>query len=204
MMNLDLVDNGVVENKLENLMGDSDSQGSKESLRKMSSIDFSYQFNAARDYQKVEKVIFSILSDISKENYKKSKNIGLIIVLGTFDKSDDHHVSGMRQIGVNPIQKYMNLCDDTFSKDIFSLFREGSDGAIIVNRNGQIIGSKVYLVVDDSSLDVPDGCGTRHISAASFSTREDIIAVFTLSEESFVVRTWKNGTFVEQFDPSDE
>jgi len=172
--------------------------------RKISSIDFSYQFNAARDFQKVEKSIFTLLSQISRNNFNENRNIGLIIVLGVFDKSDDHMVPGMRQIGVNPIQKYINICEDAFTKDVFSMLNEGADGAIIVNRNGQIIGSKIYLVVDDSSLDVPDGCGTRHISAASFSTREDIIAVFTLSEETAVVRTWKNGTFVEQFDPSDE
>ena len=186
-----------------NMSGETDSQ-SKDTVRKISHIDFSYQFNAAKDYKKVEKKIFTLLCEISKETYKKQKNTGLIIVLGTFDKSDDHIVSGMRQIGINPVQKYLNICEDAFTKDIFSMLREGSDGAIIVNRNGQIIGSKIYLVVDDSSLEVPDGCGTRHISAASFSTRDDILAVFTLSEESFVVRTWKNGTFVEQFDPSDE
>lgn len=178
--------------------------GKAEFVRKVSSVDFSYQFNAARDFQKVEKSIFTLLSEISRKNFKEKRSIGLIIVLGVFDKSDDHLVPGMRQIGVNPIQKYINICEDVFTKDIFTMLNEGADGAIIVNRNGQVIGSKIYLVVDDSSLDVPDGCGTRHISAASFSTRDDIIAVFTLSEETSVVRTWKNGTFVEQFDPSDE
>ena len=178
--------------------------GKAEVARKVSSVDFSYQFNAARDFVKVEKSIFTILSEISRKNFKEKRSIGLIIVLGVFDKSDDHMVSGMRQIGVNPVQKYINICEDAFTKDIFSMLNEGADGAIVINRNGQVIGSKVYLVVDDSSLDVPDGCGTRHISAASFSTRDDIIAVFTLSEETSVVRTWKNGTFVEQFDPSDE
>lgn len=193
-----------MEKKEENVMTQEDPRLVGDAPKRMSSIDFSYQFNSARDHKSLEKVIFSILCEISKENFKKSKNIGLIIVLGIFDKSDDHHVSGMRQIGVNPIQKYLNLCEESFSRDIHSLFREGADGAIIVNRDGQVIGSKVYLVVDDSSLDVPDGCGTRHISAASFSTRNDIVAVFTLSEESGVVRTWKNGSYQEQFDPSDE
>ena len=173
-------------------------------VRRVSNVDFSYQFNAARDFQKVEKSIFTLLCEISRKNFKEKRSIGLIIVMGIFDKSDDHLVTGMRQIGVNPIQKYINICEDVFTKDVFAMLNEGADGAIIVNSNGQIIGSKIYLVVDDSSLDVPDGCGTRHISAASFSTRDDIIAVFTLSEETSVVRTWKNGTFVEQFDPSDE
>ena len=52
--------------------------------------------------------------------------------------------------------------------------------------------------------DIPDGSGTRHISAASFSTKEDVRAVFTLSEETSIVRVWKNGVFVEQFSPNEE
>jgi DNA integrity scanning protein DisA with diadenylate cyclase activity len=171
--------------------------------RKASSADFSFQFNAAREYLKVEKKIFGVLCTISKENRKQSK-LGILVVLGVFDSVNDHVISGMRQIGINPIQKYINICDESFKKDIATIFREGADGAIIINRNGQIIGTRVYLVVDDSSLDVPDGCGTRHISAASFSTRDDVIAAFTLSEESSIVRNWKNGAFVEQYNPDDE
>ena len=91
-----------------NMSGEADSHN-KEVVRKVSHIDFSYQFNAARDYQKVEKKIFTLLCEISKETYKKQKNTGLIIVLGTFDKSDDHIVYGMRQIGINPVQKYLNI-----------------------------------------------------------------------------------------------
>lgn len=175
-----------------------------ENHKKASASDFSFQFNAAREYLKVEKKIFGVLCSISKENNAKATSLGILVVLGTFDSVDDHIISGMRQIGVNPIQKYINICDESFKKDVAAIFREGADGAIIINRNGQIIGTRVYLVVDDSSLDVPDGCGTRHISAASFSTREDVIAAFTLSEESSIVRNWKNGSFVEQFNPEDE
>lgn len=185
-------------------MNQEKNQSAEEATRKVSSADFSYQFNAAREYRKVEKKIYSLLCDISKESLQSNKKIGLIIVMGLFDKAESHIVYGMRQIGINPIQKYINIGEEPFAKDVLSLFREGADGAIVVNKDGQIIGSKIYLVVDDSSLDVPDGCGTRHISAASFSTRDDILAVFTLSEENSVVRTWKNGSFVEQFDPSDE
>jgi len=186
------------------MSGDVKLQSPADLVRRVSFTDFSYQFNAARDYQKVEKKIFGFLCDISKENVKTNKSLGILVVLGVFDNAEHYIVNGMRQIGVNPIQKYMNVCEEIFVKDVSSLIREGADGAIIVNRNGQIIGSRIYLVVDDSSLDVPDGCGTRHISAASFSTRADISAVFTLSEETSVVRTWKNGAFVEQFNPADE
>ena len=175
-----------------------------ETGRKTTSADFSFQFSAAREYQKVEKKIFHILCEISKENKKRDTKLGILVVFGVFDTSKEYVVSGMRQIGINPIQKYIDISSSSFKDDISNLFRDGSDGAIVINRNGQIIGSKVYLIVDNPSLEVPDGCGTRHISAASFSERDDVIAVFTLSEETSVVRTWKGGSFTDQFDPEDE
>ena len=175
-----------------------------EAARRTTSADFSFQFSAAREHQKVEKKIFNILCEISKENKDRQKKLGILVVFGIFDVAKDYSVSGMRQIGINPIQKYIDISSTSFKKDIQALFREEADGAIVINRNGQIIGSKVYLIVDNPALEVPDGCGTRHISAASFSIRDDVIAVFTLSEETSVVRTWKDGAFVDQYNPEDE
>ena len=172
-------------------------QVAADAARKVTSADFSFQFSAAREHQKVEKKVFNILCEISKEDKKRSTKLGILVVFGIFDTSKEYVVSGMRQIGINP-------SSPSFKDDVSDLFRDGSDGAIVINRNGQIIGSKVYLIVDNPSLEVPDGCGTRHISAASFSERDDVIAVFTLSEETSVVRTWKDGSFTDQFDPEDE
>ncbi len=110
----------------------------------------------------------------------------------------------MRQLGTNQIQKYINIAFGQFESDVCKLFEEGSDGAIIINQSGQIIGSKVYLTVDQPSLDIPEGTGTRHISAASFSMRPDVEAVFTLSEETLTVRQWRDGHFTDQFDPEEK
>jgi len=190
---------------LENKMTKEDVQAVKaEATRRTTSADFSFQFSAAREHQKVEKKIFSILCEISKENKERQKQLGILVVFGVFDTAKDYIVSGMRQIGINPIQKYIDISSTSSKSDIQSMFREEADGAIVVNRNGQLIGSRVYLIVDNPALEVPDGCGTRHISAASFSTRDDVIAVFTLSEETSVVRTWKSGEFVDQYNPEDE
>ena len=172
--------------------------------KRVTSTDFSFQFSAAREHQKVGKKIFSILCEISKENKDRQKKLGILVVLGVFDTAKDYIVSGMRQIGINPIQKYIDISSTSSKKSVETLFREDADGAIVVNRNGQIIGSRVYLLVDNPALEVPEGCGTRHISAASFSTRDDVIAVFTLSEETSIVRTWKDGEFVDQYNPEDE
>lgn len=179
-------------------------QSAGDAARRITTADFSFQFSAAREHQKVEKKIFNILCEISKENKEKATRLGILVVFGVFDVAKDCIVSGMRQIGINPIQKYIDISSTSFKKDIAELFRDGADGAIVINRNGQIIGSKVYLIVDNPSLEVPEGCGTRHISAASFSERDDVIAVFTLSEETSVVRTWKGGSFVDQYNPEDE
>jgi DNA integrity scanning protein DisA with diadenylate cyclase activity len=167
------------------------------------STDFSFQFNIAREHQKVEKKIFGLLCDISERFFVETKKIGVLVVLGVFDTPKDFVISGMRQIGVNPIQKYLNVATAQTSDDVKALFEDGSDGAIVVNRNGQIIGGKIYLTVDSPSSEVPEGCGTRHISAASFSQREDVISVFTLSEETYVVRAWKDGEYVDQFSPEE-
>jgi DNA integrity scanning protein DisA with diadenylate cyclase activity len=171
---------------------------------KISSVDFSFQFSSARESQKVEKKIYNNLMEISKSCYKTARGIGCIIVYGNFDVYRDHIIPGMRQIGINPIQKYVNIAIGSFEKDFISMVKDNQDGSIIINRDGQILGSKIYLTVDNPILDVPEGCGTRHITAASFSTRKDVMSVFTLSEETSLVRIWKDGQISEQYNPETE
>jgi DNA integrity scanning protein DisA with diadenylate cyclase activity len=164
------------------------------------SIDFSYQLNIGRE--KVEKKIFAYLCDISLRLYKSGKKTGTLIVLGCFDS--EANVFGLRQLGNKKVEKYINVAFGQFETEIVKLFESGDDGAIIVNQNGQILGTETYLMVDNPSLDIPEGAGTRHISAASFSTREDVLSTFTLSEETLAVRMWKDGHFVEQYRPDEE
>lgn len=164
------------------------------------SVDFSYQLNIGRE--KVEKKIFAYLCDISARLYKDKKRVGTLIVLGCFDS--ETNVFGLRQLGTKKVDKYINVAFGQFEVEIIKLFDSGDDGAIIINQNGQILGTEIYLMVDNPSLDIPEGAGTRHISAASFSTREDVLSTFTLSEESLAVRMWKDGQFVEQYRPDEE
>lgn len=160
-------------------------------------VDFSYQFNVIRE--KVEKKIFSLMCDISKKLLKEKKSIGILVVLGTFGVTTE----GMRLFGKQSIEKYINVIYPSSEADISKLFESGDDGAIIINRGGEVLGSGIYLMVDDPTLDIPEGTGTRHISAASFSQREDVLASFTLSEETLSVRLWKNGSLNEHFNPEE-
>lgn len=162
-------------------------------------VDFSYQFNIGRE--KAEKKIFQFLCQIANDLYQQKKNIGALIVLGCFDSSP--FVDGMRQLGNKKIEKYLNVAFGQFEAEVIKLFQADEDGAIVVNQNGQILGTGIYLTVDNPSLDIPEGAGTRHISAASFSAREDVLATFTLSEETLTVRMWKDGQFTEQYRPEE-
>ena len=67
------------------------------------SVDFGFQFSAEREYNKVEKKIFTQMSKISDHCFNIKKNMGMIVVLGTFDNNENHIVYGMRQIGINPM-----------------------------------------------------------------------------------------------------
>jgi DNA integrity scanning protein DisA with diadenylate cyclase activity len=175
-----------------------------EELSTVPSADFSYQFSAQREYLKIEKKIFHVLTEISNKYFLEKKSSGALIVYGNFYLNENHIIEGMRQIGVNPIQKFLSFGYANFENEITSLLEENNDGAFIVNKDGQILGAKIYLSVDHPSLEVPEGCGTRHITAASFSKRKNILSVFTLSEENLSVRKWKDGVFVDQFFPSEK
>ena len=168
------------------------------------SSDFSFQFSAEKEYLKIEKRIFDILKKISQEHFIKKKSTGCLIVYGNFYLNENHIVEGMRQIGVSPIQKFLSFGYSNFEDEIVKMLKKNYDGAFVVNLTGQILGAKVYLSVDYPSLEVPDGSGTRHITAASFSKRKNIIGVYTLSEENLSVRKWKDGSFVDQFFPEIE
>src|SRR3990167_2341966 len=163
-------------------------------------VDFSYQLNFGRE--KVEKRIFNYLCEVSKKFHQQEKSVGALIVVGCFDT--EALVQGMRQFRNTKIEKYINVAFGQFELEVIKLFETGEDGAIVINQNGQVLGTGIYLIVDNPLLAVPEGVGTRHLTAASFSTRPDVLSVFTLSEETLIVRMWKDGHFTEQYNPADE
>jgi DNA integrity scanning protein DisA with diadenylate cyclase activity len=161
-------------------------------------VDFSYQFNMIRE--KTEKKIFSFLCDVSKRLFKEQRRIGVLVVLGRFDNAAE----GMRFFGKHKIEKYTNVLFQNYEAEVMRIFESGDDGAIIINQGGELLGTGVYLVVENPNLEIPEGTGTRHISAASFSEREDVLATFTLSEETLSVRLWKNGALAEHYNPEED
>lgn len=167
-------------------------------------VDFSMQFGFAKTSEKAEKVIFDTLRSLADAvATKELKPLGAIVVFGDFEKHGPV-VHGMVQMKPkqNPIES-LELVSQNHGV-IERLSRPPFDGAIVVDRTGQIIGAGIYLVVDNPLIDTPEDCGTRHKAAASFSKRKDVISVLTLSEETNAVRIWKDGKPVKTYRFSDE
>jgi DNA integrity scanning protein DisA with diadenylate cyclase activity len=108
----------------------------------------------------------------------------------------------MRSLTKEKIDLYLNINFSQFKDEVMKILESGNDGAILINQDGQILAERVYLTVNDPGVEIPEGTGTRHISACSFSTRNDVLATFTLSEETLTVRIWKDGVYTEQYNPN--
>ena len=157
-------------------------------------MDFSMQLSLNKGSERVEQDIFDCLKLIADQVETGScEPLGALIVLGDFEKYGPQ-IHGIVQMKPkqNPVESLI-LVSEGCENYIKEFSRTPFDGAIVVNQSGQILGAGIYLVVDNPLLETPDDCGTRHKAAASFSERNDVISVLTLSEETNTVRLWKKG-----------
>lgn len=164
-------------------------------------VDFSMQLSLNKDSEQVEASIFECLQDIAGGVEAKLRSpLGALIVLGDFERYGPQ-IKGMAQMKPkqNPVESMIIITAEDAIDYIIEYSISPFDGAIVVNRTGQVLGAGIYLVVDNPLLETPDDCGTRHKAAASFSERNDVISVLTLSEETNTVRLWKNGRTTRVF-----
>lgn len=156
-------------------------------------VNFKELFDCAK-YGSVERSIIAILQEYSsKVSSGQNFPMGAIVVLGDFYSQPV--VSGMVQMkpNENPVKRFITVYDEESYDLLVEFSKPPYDGAVVVDRSGQIIGAGIYLVVDNPIIKTPPDCGTRHKAAASFSLRKDVQCVVTLSEETNTVRVWRDG-----------
>ena len=166
----------------------------------MISATFTEQLSFENNGQVVEEFITKWLMNTADKIAKdETSPIGCLIVLVNLSQANPT-MEGMRSL--KPKQNPIKTMLVANSKDGAKYLREYSqspyDGAIVINKDGQILGAGMYLMVEDPSIEIPDGCGTRHMAAADFSLQSNVISVLTLSEETNTVRIWKNGKIVRE------
>jgi len=163
-------------------------------------LDLGPQALLAKRNQILQKKMFDMLKEIADEQSGKKKLLGALVVLGVFAKTD-YKIVGMKQIQTNPLEgRVARITEKDTKEALKELF--SYDGALIVDQSGQMLAARVYVSVDHADLTVDDECSTRHLTAASASTRDDIIATFTISEQTGKVRWYVKGKQHDIFDPS--
>jgi hypothetical protein len=71
------------------------------------------------------------------------------------------------------------------------------DGAFVVSDEGVVLSAARYIDAVSNHLEVPLGLGSRHVAAASVSSRTDAVAV----SESSTVRMFDDGELVTEIVP---
>jgi DNA integrity scanning protein DisA with diadenylate cyclase activity len=159
-------------------------------------IDFTAQFNLSKSFEKIHDIIWDLLQHVLSKRKSDDISGGLLLVYGDFDKS----VFGVYQMGQNPLSgTLLSVSDDGFEGFLLEhMANSNNDGAILVNRDGQVLGANIYLMVDSLDCDIPEESGTRHLAACSFSKRKDVFATFVLSETRDRLMEFRDAKMVEK------
>lgn len=153
----------------------------------------------------ITREVFELMKQSADALLERGVKRGAILVIGRFASMGA--VRGARQLSFpggkpNPFEgQYVSASDKAFQRMLLQ-DEALEDGAVIVDASGQVLAGRILLVVDHPEVDVPDGCATRHVAAASTSLRRDVEAVITLSEEKNVARVFRDGKVVEAYDPA--
>ena len=153
----------------------------------------------------ITREVFELIKQSADALLERGVKRGAILVIGRFASMGA--VRGARQLSFpggkpNPFEgQYVSAGDKAFQR---MLLQDAAleDGAVIVDASGQVLAGRILLVVDHPEVEIPEGCATRHVAAASTSLRRDVEAVITLSEEKNVARVFRDGKVAETYDPA--
>ncbi len=153
----------------------------------------------------VTREVFNMLRESADALHARGEKRGALIVIGRFASIGE--IKGARQLplpggAANPFEgQYVSAGDKVFQRMLLQDVALG-DGAVVVDASGQVLGGRLYLLIDHPELAIPEGCATRHLAAASTSLRRDVVAVVTLSEETNVARIFRNGKVASSYNPA--
>lgn len=148
----------------------------------------------------ITREVFRLISESADALHQKGLKRGALIVIGRFASMGQ--VKGAMPPKTNPFEGlYVSASDKAFQHML--LHDEAlEDGAVVVDTSGQVLGGRIYLLVDHPEVKVPEGCFARYKAAASTSLRRDVESVITLSEGKNVARVFRDGKVVSTYDPA--
>ena len=126
---------------------------------------------------------------------RKGEPLGATFILGDVEKV----MNQSHQLGLNPFKGYEDI--KITNRDNWELIRRYAflDGAFILDGKGNVIAAGRFLEAD-ADIDIPNGLGTRHLSAAAMTAATHAKAI-TVSGTDGKIRIFSNGEVLGRVDP---
>jgi DNA integrity scanning protein DisA with diadenylate cyclase activity len=148
----------------------------------------------------VFETLLSFAVEIASQG-REGKPVGTTFVIGDHQKV----MQFSRQTIFNPFHGYPEEERNILNPQLWETLKEFAalDGAFVLRDDGVVLCAGRHLSAAlDSTMDLPQGLGSRHVAAAGITSVTDAIAI-VISESTGDVRIFKNGTiFMEIEKPS--
>jgi diadenylate cyclase len=140
--------------------------------------------------------VVNLAVEIAREG-REGRKIGTLFVVG-----DSGAVLGRsRPMILDPLYGHPNESKHVEDPNVRETLKELAqlDGAFVVSDEGMVLSAARYIDAASDHLELPLGLGSRHVAAASVSSRTDAVAVAV--SESSTVRMFDDGELVAEIVP---
>ncbi len=146
--------------------------------------------------ENVRRVVFQRVLTMALElanEGREGKPIGALFVIGNMRELQKYSEQNI----INPFRGYAEKDRNILDVKLRNTVKEFAaiDGAFLIKGNGVIVSAGTTLRPDTSGVELPQGLGARHASAAAISASTKSIAI-TVSESTGAVRLWRLGKMV--------
>src|SRR5918999_645354 len=134
--------------------------------------------------------------EIAREG-REGRKIGTLFVVGDSDEVLRHS----RPMILDPLLGHPDESKRIDDPDVRETLKELAqlDGAFVVSDEGVVLSAARYIDAVSNHLELPLGLGSRHVAAASVSSRTDAVSVAV--SESSTVRMFDDGELVAEIVP---
>jgi DNA integrity scanning protein DisA with diadenylate cyclase activity len=140
--------------------------------------------------------VVDLAVEIAREG-REGRKIGTLFVVGDSEVVLKHS----RPMILDPLHGHPEESKRIDDPDARETLKELAqlDGAFVVSDEGVVLSAARYIDAVSDRLELPLGLGSRHVAAASVSSRTDAVAVVV--SESSTVRMFDDGELVAQIVP---
>lgn len=147
------------------------------------------------DPQVLEQTIV-LAVEVAREG-REGRKIGTLFVVG----DEQAVIDSSKPLILDPLAGHPDETKHIADPDVRETLEELAqlDGAFVISDSGTVVSAARYIDTTSDSLNVPLGLGSRHMAAASVSSRTGAVAVVV--SESSMVRLFDDGELVSEITP---